>query len=126
MLYTKYPKIAKAIKSKCEKITEELKLNFIPAEIYDDDVNRKLIQIDKSVYGIKKIINKPKYEPVYKFINSSKLALDDKLKMLANYQAVTSSIARIKVKDLDNKKFLNLINKMKESKIKFGVLDYDN
>ena len=119
-------KIAKAIKSKCEKFTEELKLNFIPAEVYDDDVNRKLIQIDKSVYGIKKIINKPKYEPVYKFINSSKLPLDDKLKMLSNYQAVTSSIAKIKVKDLDNKKFLNLVEKIKESKIKFGVLDYDN
>ncbi len=119
-------KIAKAIKSKCEKITEELKLNFIPAEIYDEEINKKLIQIDKSVYGIKKIINKPKYDPVYKFVNNSKGSFESKLKMLSEYQALVSSIAKIKVKDLDSKKFLNLVEKIKESKIKYGELDYDN
>ena len=119
-------KIAKAIKNKCERITEEAKLNFIPAEIYDEEVNRKLNQIDKSIFGIKKVINKPKYEPVYKFINASKLSLEDKLKMLSSYQDVTSSIAKVSVKDLDYKKFINLITKIKEAKIKFGVLDYDN
>ena len=119
-------KIAKAIKTKCDKITEELKLNFIPAEIYDEEANRKLIQIDKSVYGIKKVINKPKYEPIYKFVNASKLSLEDKLQMLANYQDIISSVARIKAKDLDNKKFINLVTKIKEANIKYGVLDYDN
>ncbi len=120
-------KIAKAIKSKCEKITEELKLNFVPAEIYDDEVNRKLIQIDKSVFGIKKIINKPKYEPLYKFINACKGSLEEKIDMLSQYQNIVSSIATIKVKkDIDYKKYLKLIETMKKAKIKYGVLDYDN
>ena len=124
--YSLILKIAKAIKSKCEKITEELKLNFIPAEIYDEDVNRKLIQIDKSVFGIKKVINKPKYEPVYKFINSSKESFEEKLKMLADYQSVVSSVAKIYVKDIDYKKYLKTIEAARKAKIKYGVLDYDN
>ena len=120
-------KIAKAIKNKCEKITEELKLNFIPAEIYDDEINRKLIQIDKSVFGIKKIINKPRYEPMYKFINSSKVSFEEKLDMLANYQSVVSSLSKIDVKkDLDYKKYLKIIENMKKAKITYGKLNYDN
>ena len=46
--------------------------------------------------------------------------------MLANYQDIISSVARIKAKDLDNKKFINLVTKIKEANIKYGVLDYDN
>lgn len=119
-------KIAKAIKSKCDKFTEENKLNFIPAEIYDEEVNRKLIQIDKSVFGIKKVLNKTKYEPVYKFINSGKRTIEDKLKMLAEYQNIISSVAKINVKDIDYQKYLKLIDSMKKTDIKYGVIDYDN
>lgn len=120
-------KIVKAIKKKCDSFTESLKLNFIPAEIYDEEANKKLIQIDKSVFGTKKIINKPKYEPVYKFVNDSKLSMEEKIKMLATYQTITSNVAMMDLKkNTDYKKYLKVIQEMKNSNIKYGSISYDH
>ena len=125
--YSLMLKIIKTIKKKCDNFTENLKLNFIPAEIYDEDVNKKLIQIDKSVFGIKKVINKPQYETVYKFINETKLSIEDKLKMLSTYQNITSNIAIINLKkNTDYKKYLKIIQEMKNIDIKYGSINYDN
>ena len=120
-------KIVKVMKNKCDTLTKDLKLNFVLSEVYDEEVNRKLIKIDKSIFGIKKIINKEKYEPLYKFINNSKLSFEEKLDMFFKHQDLSSSIAHINVKNnIDFKKFLKLVEDIKKSKIKYMVLNYDN
>ena len=120
-------KIVKTIKNKCETLTKELKLNFVPSETYDIEAGMKFIKIDKSVFGIKKVIDKEMYEPVYKFINKSKVSLDKKLNMFSKYQKISSSMVSLNLKkDMDYKKYLKLIDDIKKNKIKYGVFNYDN
>ena len=110
-------KIIKTIKSKCDTLTNELKLNFIPAEIYDEKVIKEFVRIDKSIYGSK--ISNDIYEPVYKVINNSKLSANEKIDMNAIYQNVTSSIIKYDLKNMDFKKYLKLLEEIKSSKIKY-------
>ena len=120
-------KIVKTIKNRCKDLTNELKLNFIPTETYDKEINRKFIQIDKSVFGIKNIINKDAYEPVYKFINEQDIPLDEKIDMLSEYEKVSSNVSYISIKKKsDYKEFINVLDKMGSKRIKYGGVKYDN
>lgn len=110
-------KIMKVFKNKCDSLTNEFKLNFIPAEIYDEKIVQEFIRIDKSIYG--SIISKNTYEPVYKVINGSKLSLEEKIDMNAIYQNLTSSIIKYDLKGMDLKKYLKLIDELKSSKIRY-------
>ena len=91
--------------------------------------NNKILVINNLIINIKtkKIINKLQYEPVYKFINESKLSSEEKIKMLSTYQSITSNIAVISMKkNTDYKKYLKVIHDMKNLDIKYGSITYDN
>ncbi len=119
-------KIVKAINKKCDQLTFENRLNFISAEIYDEDISSNFIRLDKCVFGTLKLINKSKYEPVYKFINNSKISFEEKLNMYSLYQNKTSSIYKIDLKNIDFKKYTKLIDEIKNAKIKYVGFKYDN
>ena len=56
-----------------------------------------------------------------------KLSIEDKLKMLSTYQNITSNIAIINLKkNTDYKKYLKIIQEMKNLNIKYGSINYDN
>ena len=120
-------KIIRFIRKKCESLTNDLKLNFIPAETYDIEIRKKFIQIDKSVFGLQKVINKELYATFYDCINESPLMLEEKIDIFGKYQDICSSIVKIKVKNNINYiTYLDLISKMRINKIKYGEFIYDN
>ena len=120
-------KILRFMKDKCSDITKDLKLNFILAETYEEEITRKLIKIDKSVYGSIKPINKYHYEPVSKFINDMNISQEEKIDLFATYQNYASSIVNLKVKkNISFSTYKELLNKMKNKKIKYGMIGYDN
>ena len=118
--------IIKYMKDKCDKLTKDNKLNFILSENYDKETSETLIKIDKSVFGLKKIINKEKYEPVYEFINKSKITLDEKLVYFSKYQSLSGTIAKIKIKDTNNNQLLKIIKSLKEKNIKYACIKIEN
>lgn len=118
--------ITKYMKEKCERLTKDNKLNFILSENYDQEISETLIKIDKSVFGLKKIINKEKYEPVYDFINKSKITFDEKLIYFSKYQTLSGTITKIKTKDTDNNKLLKIIKSLKEKNIKYACIEIEN
>ena len=119
-------KVIKTMNKKCESLTNDLKLNFIVAEIYDEKIINSFIRIDKSVFGSTKTINKSCYEPVTEFINQSKLNFDTQLTLQAKYQNLASAMCRINLKNADLKKFLKLLSDLEASKIKYVEVKYDN
>ena len=120
-------KILKFMKDKCNDITKDLKLNFVLAETYDEEITRKLIKIDKSIYGSLQPINKSHYDSVSKFINYLDISQEEKIELFATYQNYSSSIANIEVKkNINFSKYMELLNIMKDKKIKYGVIGYDN
>ena len=118
--------ITKYMKEKCERLTKDNKLNFILSENYDQEISETLIKIDKSVFGLKKIINKEKYEPVYDFINKSKITFDEKLIYFSKYQTLSGTITKIKTKEIDNNKLLKIIKSLKEKNIKYACIEIEN
>ena len=119
-------KVVKAMNKKCEKLTNDLKLNFITAEIYDDAIINNFIRIDKSVFGSTKTINKNCYEPVSEFINQSKLSFETQLMLQAKYQSLTSALCMVNLKNADLKKFLKLLTELENSKIRYVEVKNDN
>ena len=99
---------------------------FILSENYDQEISETLIKIDKSVFGLKKIINKEKYEPVYDFINKSKITFDEKLIYFSKYQTLSGTITKIKTKEIDNNKLLKIIKSLKEKNIKYACIEIEN
>ncbi len=119
-------KVIKAMNKKCEALSNDLKLNFMTAEIYDQSIISNFIRIDKSVFGSEKTINKSCYEPVSGFINQSKLNMDTQLTLQAKYQNLTSAICSINLKSIDFKKFTKLLSDLEASKVKYVEVNYDN
>ena len=112
-------KIIKYLKEKCENLTKTLKLNFILSENLDIPVQKKFIQIDKSVFGVNKVLNKDNYETVCDLINNSKIKNNDKLNMLGKYQNITSTIIKVKLGNVSYDKYLKLLEDIKAKNIKY-------
>lgn len=100
--YTLIDDILKYISKKCEQYTKNEKLNFMICEIYDNNILKELIKIDKSVYGLINILNKNSYEPMYKFIKD--------YDVFSKYQKDFSSIYKIKLKKKIKEEIINIIN----------------
>ena len=119
-------KILKFMKDKCSDITKDLKLNFILTETYDEEITRKLIKIDKSIYGSINPINKFNYDSVSKFINHMNITEEEKIDLFATYQNYSSSVAIIEAKkNISFSKYKELLNIMKEKNVKYGVIGHD-
>ena len=112
-------KIVKYLKEKCGYLTKTLKLNFILSENLDIPVQKKFMQIDKSVFGVNKVLNKDNYETVCDLINNSKIKSNDKLNMLGKYQNITSTIVKIKLDNISFDKYLKLLEDIKAKNIKY-------
>ena len=94
-------KILKVMDKKVKDLTKNFKLNFILQESYDDDILTEFIKIDKTVYGLRRVINKEKYEPVYSFLS---------VEEFKEYQKYTSCMYKMKRSKSANIKELKDIN----------------
>lgn len=107
------------INKKIKKMTQETKLNFIFSEQTNCDINKELLSLDKSIYGLSKGIND---YISYKLINDlfSKMDIenDENITLISKYQKQINFIPSFKVSGkLNEKKILNVILKLKESNI---------
>jgi len=114
--------IIKHVNEKCQKYTRETKMNFVVSETSKHRPLKKLIQLDKSIYGIKKkITDKEKYsriDSLFEFKNS----LEEDLKYIGKYQKLLTGGNLVKIdlpKNIKIKDILNLINEAQKQDVGF-------
>ena len=108
-------KILDFINDKCQSYTESERLNFKLCEIYDKNILQELIKIDKSVYGITKLLDKSKYDDINDYIND--------LKVLAKYQDKTSCLIKIKLLKKNLKQIENTLEDILKLNIKYAKVE---
>jgi ribonucleoside-triphosphate reductase len=113
-------KLLNYLNNKCKKYTDETKLNFCIFEPSDLKVRRRLIELDKAIYGIGKLLkNKNEYGLISEstFVNDyDKLAKIQKLIKGGN-------LVNIAVKNANNKKIVDLIKKLIDVDIGFVKIE---
>ena len=120
--------IIKFMKEKCDKYTDEYKLNFMLFETIDKNILEYFEAIDKSVYGN---INKLKYTPFYSIFDELKDTIDDRFKLESKIHKYSNGgyyeVIHIP-KNYSYKKVIDILYKAKEHelgyiKIKVGKLE---
>ncbi len=108
--------------SKCKRFTEEAKLNFILSETSKHRPLRKLIELDKAIYGIQKnITDKDSYGRTEKMFDLKKDLADD-FKYIGEYQKIFTGGNFIKVelnKNAKPKNIIEIVNAAIENDIGF-------
>lgn len=114
--------ILKYVNSKCEKYTVETKMNFVVSETSKYRPLKKLMELDKSIYGIRKgITDKECYsrlDSMFGFKNT----LEEDLSCLGKYQKLLTggNLVRIVLpRSIKCKEILNLINLAKQRDVGF-------
>src|SRR5574344_20995 len=102
------------MKQNIDNYSLDNKITFTLSETLDDDINKRLLGIDKSIYGI----HKDKYDKFYELKGS----VDDIISVLERQQELCSTIAIIKTKG-SMKKVKEILTVMSQSKIKYGRID---
>lgn len=111
--------ITEYIRKKCDKYSEEFKLNFVLSETLNKNIKEELLSIDKSVYGVLPNITDKNYYYSFSEI-SNKLNLDDKLICESKMQKIMNGGYLINInKKCKKEEVLNIINKMIELDIGF-------
>jgi len=109
--------IIKFIKEKCDKYTDEFKLNFVPCETVNKDVLEYFYGIDKSVYGTIKNVTDSNYIHFYNIFDRFKISMDERLKIESKIQKYSSGgyyeIINIP-KNYSYKKVIEIVNNMKD------------
>ncbi|MBQ9833903.1 MAG: hypothetical protein IJO33_01780 [Bacilli bacterium] len=108
-------KIIDFMNDKCMTYTQTERLNFKICEIYDNHILQDLIKIDKSIYGITKLLDKSKYDDINDYIND--------LKVLAKYQDKTSCLIKIKLLKKNIKQIENALEDILKLNIKYAKVE---
>lgn len=121
--------IIKYVNDKCYKYMSETKMNFVVSETSKHRPLKKLIELDKSLYGIKKGITDKTYysriDSMFEFKNS----LEEDLNYIGRYQKLLTggNLVKIKVsKNIKFKEMTNLINLAKENDVGFIKFELKN
>lgn len=121
--------IIKYVNDKCHKYTSETKMNFVVSETSKHRPLKKLIELDKSLYGIKKGITDKTYysriDSMFEFKNS----LEEDLNYIGRYQKLLTggNLVKIKLsKSIKFKEMTNLINLAKENDVGFIKFELKN
>ncbi len=105
--------ILKYVYEKCEKYTLESKLNFVVSETSKHRPLKKLMEIDKAIYGIKKdISDKESYERIDKLFNFKKDIRED-LEYIGKYQKLLTGGNLVKIELPKNVKVKELLEIIK-------------
>lgn len=105
--------IIRYVNSKCQKYTGETKMNFVVSETSKHRPLKKLMELDKSIYGIRKnITDKEHYSRIDSMFEFKK-SLEDDLSYIGKYQKLLTGGNLVKIslqKSIKPKEILNLIN----------------
>lgn len=107
--------IVKFIKKKCSEFTNSEKLNFEVSEESDPFVLKKLIGIDKTIFGCQNVLAKEKYNTISEILEH--YPVKERINIHNEFQKYISTI--IVVKKKDNLKPIDLIDIMKNNKVKY-------
>lgn len=110
------------VSRKIDKFTASSKLNFVLSETTKHRPLRKLMGLDKAIYGIRKGINDKKYYERIENLFNYKNDLDDDFKYLSRYQKLLSGGQLIKImlpKNPKQKEVLDLIDKAAKQDLGF-------
>ena len=108
--------------NKCNEFSKETKLNFVVSETSKFRPLKKLIELDKVIYGLKKgITDKKSYERIDTLFNFKK-SLDEDLKFIGEYQKSLSGGNLVKIrlnKNVKVKNILELLELCKKNNVGF-------
>ena len=121
--------IIKYVNDKCHKYTSETKMNFVVSETSKHRPLIKLMELDKSIYGIKKgITDKSHYSRIDNMFEFES-CLEEDLKYIGKYQKLLTggNLVKIKLsKSIKIKELTNLINLAKENDVGFIKFELKN
>ena len=110
------------IKDNCIKYSKETKMNFIVSETSKRRPLKKLMELDKSIYGIKKnITDKERYSGINSLFNFKSNIKED-LEFIGKYQGLLTGGNLINIslsKSSKQKDILNIINYLFEYDVGF-------
>ena len=105
--------IIKYVKDKCKLYTIETKMNFVVSETSKNRPLKKLMGLDKSIYGIKKkVTDKEQYQRIDSLFNFKENIFED-LKYIGKYQKLLTGGNLVKInllKSIKPKDILNIID----------------
>lgn len=108
--------------NKCDEFSRETKLNFVVSETSKFRPLRKLIELDKVIYGLKKdITDKKGYERIDALFNFKK-NIDEDLKFIGEYQKRLTGGNLVKIrlnKNAKEKNILELLELCKKNNVGF-------
>ena len=110
--------ILKFINKKCQKYSEETKLNFYIYEPSNDNSRKYFMALDKSIYGIKKgFTDKEKYDLItdLKFLNNDYSKLGTIAQLITNGNMISKEIKD----NLTYKKFIYILEEIINNNIGF-------
>lgn len=117
------------VNNKCHKYTSETKMNFVVSETSKHRPLKKLMELDKSLYGIKKnITDKTHYSRIDSMFDF-KNTLDTDLSYIGRYQKLLTGGNLVKIglsKNIKTKEILNLISLAKANDVGFIKLELKN
>lgn len=122
--------IIKHVKDKCIKYSKETKINFVVSETSKHRPLKKLIELDKSIYGIRKKITDKEYYSRIDNLFDFKGNIKGDLSYIGKYQELLTGGNLVKInlaKSAKQKDILDIINNMLENNvgfIKFGGSKY--
>ena len=105
--------ILKHVREKCEQYIIDSKLNFIVSETTKHRPLRKLIKLDKAIYGVRKGINDKNYYERIEKLFTYKKDLEEDFGYMSKYQKLLSGGNLLKVslsKNTKQKDVLDIIN----------------
>ena len=107
------------LNKKIKAFNEENKLNFILSSECNDQVNSELLSLDKSIYGVNKLINDYKsYMLIDDIFANIDIENNDDVAMISKYQKQLGFIPNIYVKGkMNDKKVLNIIKCLRDSNV---------
>jgi ribonucleoside-triphosphate reductase len=118
--------IIKYVKEKCLKYTKETKLNFVVSETSKHRPLKKLMELDKAIYGIRKNINDKDYYSRIDSLFEFKTNKEDDFKYIGEYQKLLTGGNLVKInlaKSTKQKDILNIINYLLEYDVGFIKFD---
>lgn len=126
--------ILKHVKDRCLKYSKEEKMNFMVSETSKCRPLKKLIELDKAIYGIKKKITDKEYYSRVDSLFDFKGNIKEDLSYIGKYQELFTGGSLVKVplsKNVKQKDIINIINCLLENdvgfvKFKGGKYSYDH